>query len=54
MPGQNPVLHVHTALDYVHLLYLLDSTRAATGQFSGPFSTVRPAKSKSLFLRTLF
>ena len=32
----------------------LDSTRAAIGQFSGPYSTVRPPKSKSLFLRALF
>ena len=36
------------------LLYLLDSTRAAIGQLSGPYSTVRPAKSKSLFFRALF
>ena len=28
--------------------------RAAIGQFSGPYSTVRPAKSKTLFLRALF
>ena len=29
--------------EYLLLLYLLDSTRAAIGQFSGPYSTVRPA-----------
>ena len=28
--------------------------RAAIGQFSGPYSTVRPAKSKTLFLHALF
>ena len=33
------------------LLYLLDSTRSTIGQFGGPYSTVRPAKSKTLFLR---
>ena len=39
---------------YQALLYLLDSTRTAIGQFSGPNSTVRPAKSKTLFLQALF
>ena len=29
---------------YVFLLYLLVSTRAVIGQFSGPYSPVRPAK----------
>ena len=33
---------------------LLDSTRAAIGQFNGPYSTVPPAKSKTLFLRAPF
>ena len=28
--------------------------RAAIGQFSGPYSTVRPAQSKALFLPALF
>ena len=31
------------------LLYLWDSMRTAIGQFSVPYSTVRPAKSKTLF-----
>ena len=29
---------------YVSLLYLLVSTRTVIGQFSGPYSPVRPAK----------
>ena len=29
---------------YQNLLYLLVSTRAVIGQFSGPYSPVRPAK----------
>ena len=37
-----------------NLLYLLDSTRAEIGQFNGRYSTVRPAKSKTLFSRALF
>ena len=36
------------------LLYLSDSTCAAIGQFSGPYCTVRPSKSKTLFLPALF
>ena len=32
------------------LLYLLDSTRAVIGQFSGPYSPVRPAKILKLIL----
>ena len=32
------------------LLYLLVSTCSVTGQFSGPYSTVRPAKYLKLFL----
>ena len=39
---------------YQALLYLLDSMRAAIGQFSGPKSTEQPAKSKALFLQALF
>ena len=31
-------------LMYCFLLYLLVSTRAVIGQFSGPYSPVRPAK----------
>ena len=31
-------------LTYHILLYLLVSTRAVIGQFSGPYSPVRPAK----------
>ena len=38
---------------YSLLLYLLDSTRAVIGQFSGPYSTVRPAKFKALFFAPL-
>ena len=34
---------------YVHLLYLSVSTRTVIGQFSRPYSTVRPAKFNSLF-----
>ena len=33
-----------------HLLHLLVSTCSVTGQFSGPYSTVRPAKNLKLFL----
>ena len=29
---------------YISLFYLLVSTRAVIGQFSGPYSPVRPAK----------
>ena len=36
------------------LLYLLDSTRAAIGQFSGPYCTVRPAKSRTSLLTLYF
>ena len=39
---------------YKYLLYLLYSTRATIGQFSGPYSTVRLAKSKTVFWRALF
>ena len=42
----------HLAGKYHH--YLLGSTCAAIGQFSGLYSTVRPAKSKTLFLHALF
>ena len=31
-------------MELVKLLYLLVSTRAVIGQFSGPYSPVRPAK----------
>ena len=34
--------------EYHHLLYLLVSTRAVIGQFSGPYSPVRPAKVDSV------
>ena len=47
-------LHSHNSVSYIYLLYLLQSTRAAIGQFSGPYSSVRPDKSKTLFLRALF
>ena len=40
--------------DKSSLLYLLDSMRATIGQFCGPYSTVRPAKSKTSFLHALF
>ena len=39
---------------YKILLYLLDGMRAAIGQFNGPYCTVQPAKSKTLFSRVLF
>ena len=39
---------------YNILLYLLDNRHAVIGQFSGPYSTVQPAKSKTFFLRALF
>ena len=42
------------SISNIILFYLLDSTRAAIGQFSGPYSTARPVKSKTLFLRALF
>ena len=35
---------------YRNLLYLLVSTRAVIGQFSGPYSPVRPAKILKLIL----
>ena len=35
---------------YFILLYLLVSTRAVIGQFSGPYSPVRPAKILKLIL----
>ena len=34
----------NTPILYSFLLYLLVSTRAVIGQFSGPYSPVRPAK----------
>ena len=35
-------------INNIYLLYLSDSTRAVIGQFSGPYSTVRPAKFKKV------
>ena len=35
---------------YFKLLYLLVSTRAVIGQFSGPYSPIRPAKNLKLIL----
>ena len=40
-------------LFYYPLLYLIDSTRAVIGQFSGPYSPVRPAKILSFFVSEL-
>ena len=45
--SQTPVLGSST---YYILLYLLVSTRAVIGQFSGPYSPVRPAKNLKLIL----
>ena len=39
---------------YDMIWYRLDSKRTVIGQFIGPYSTVRPAKFKTLFLRALF
>ena len=39
---------------YSNLLYLLVSTRAVIGQFSGPYSPVRPAKIKVDSVAKLF
>ena len=36
------------------LLYLSDSTRAVIGQFSGPYSPVRPLKFRVGFIAKLF
>ena len=43
---------VIASYEYFSLLYLL--VRTAIGQFSGPYSSVRLAKSKILFVRALF
>ena len=47
----NVIISIHFEVSYAFLLrkyglllYLLVSTRAVIGQFSGPYSPVRPAK----------
>ena len=41
---QNLFTKYSTEKNNIYLLYLLVSTRAVIGQFSGPYSPVRPAK----------
>ena len=41
---QVKVISIRKCSTYYVLLYLLDSTHAVIGQFSGPYSPVRPAK----------
>ena len=45
---------ISPSLNYFHLLYLLVSTRALMGQFSGPYFPVRPAKFKVDSVAKLF
>ena len=35
------------------MIYLSVTTRIVIGQFSGPFSTARPAKIKAVFVATI-